>query len=245
MSSDSDENIHYISDQESADDNPEIELIIREKFKLYPNQKYAVKILLSEHFQKFRNTFFKTYENNHLSYIQGVKNEIRNNLNPYRIFVKKSPQISEDLKNLYELLKNYYKEKNFNNDFFINYFLDLKKSHKSKSNLLYQLPSNVIETLNDIERRVEIIRHLRHHLNTTIRDRIQKNFYQEKVKFNDKIDTKIMYKYLVIKDDAYKNMTFDELEEKIKIQKVHISYEDLLIILIFILIYQFYVKDIV
>ena len=133
-------------------------------------------MLLSEHFQKFRNKFFQTYQNNHRSYLTGVRNEIRNNLNPYRIFIKKNP-ITDELKELYELLKNYYKERNFNNLFFINYFQDLEKSHKSKSKLLYQLPSDETEIINDIERRVEIIRHLRHHLNTTIRDRIQKNFF--------------------------------------------------------------------
>ena len=217
MSSDSEESIYYISDQDSTDENPEIEIIIQEKLRIYPNQPYAIKILLGEHFQKFRKIFFKTYQNSNYSYYKGVQKELKNNLYPYNSLITKNSYIMEEIKHLYKLLKNYYKEKYFNKTYLINYLDDLKILNNSK--FLYQTPRNEIETLNDIERKMEIIRHLQHHLNTSIIDRIQKDYFEENIKYNDKIYTKIMYEYLVIKDEIYKRMSLNELREKLSNSK--------------------------
>ena len=173
------ENVHYISDQDSTDDKPQVESIIKETSKKFENEKDFVRILLSEHFKDFRRKFFDRIRHTEKSIYQGIKKEIRNCLNPYRVYIKQNTEISDELKELYELLKGYYKETNFNNKFFINYFKNLEEMHKTKSKLVNMAPKDEIETLNDIERKVEIIKDLNYYLNNQIRDRLE-------IKFNSK-----------------------------------------------------------
>ena len=213
---DSEENIHYISDQDSNDDKPQIESIIKEKTKIFKNELYAIRILLSDHHKDLRLKFFSNIRRLHNSIYQAIKREIRNCLNPYRIFISKERNTPIELKELYELLKIYYKDKHFNNTFFINYFKDLEEVHnkKSKSKFINMLPKDEIETLNDLQRKVTIIKSLKHYLNTTIRDRIQINFEQKKEMFNAE-EFNMMYKYLVIKEEQFSKMTEKELEKYI------------------------------
>ena len=86
---DSEENIHYISDQDSNDDKPQIESIINEKAKIFKNESYVIRILLSEHHKDFRLKFFSNIRRLHKSIYQAIKREIRNCLNPYRIYISK------------------------------------------------------------------------------------------------------------------------------------------------------------
>ena len=206
------ENVHYISDQDSTDEKPQTESIIRETIKKFKNESLFIRILLSDHYKGFRNIFFEKLRRIDKSIYQAIKKEIRNYLNPYRIFLEKTTEISKDVKELYELLKGYYKERNFNNTFFLNYFRDLEKAHKSNSRLISMIPKDEIETLNDIERKVAIIKNLRHYLNTTIRDRIQINFEQKKELFTNDYFV-MMYKYLVIDEEEFSNMEEKDLFE--------------------------------
>ena len=204
------ENVHYISDQDSTDDKPQVESIIKETSKKFENEKDFVRILLSEHFKDFRRKFFDRIRHTEKSIYQGIKKEIRNCLNPYRVYIKQNTEISDELKELYELLKGYYKETNFNNKFFINYFKNLEEMHKTKSKLVNMAPKDEIETLNDIERKVTIIRNLKHYLNTSIGDRIQINYDQKKEIFKNDYFI-MMYKYLVIEEEDYSKMEEKEL----------------------------------
>ena len=211
---DSEENVHYISDQDSNDDKPQIESIIKEKTKIFKNESKAIRILLSDHHKDNRLKFFSDIRRYHNSVYQAIKREIRNYLNPYRIFISKEKNTPNELKELYELLKIYYKDKHFNNTFFINYFKDLEEIHnkKSKSKFINMLPKDEIETLNDLQRKVTIIKSLKHYLNTTIRDRIQINFEQKKDMF--KVDEfNMIYKYMVIKEKTFSKMTEKQLDE--------------------------------
>ena len=149
------------------------------------------------------------------SIYQAIKKEIRNCLNPYRIFIEKEAKTSEQLKELCNLLKSYFKEKNFNNTFFINYFKDLEKAHKKKSKYLSMLPSDEVEVLNDLQRKVAIIRALRHYVSTTIRDRIQINYDKKKGINMDDDDFTMMYEYLVINPKEYSNMDYSTLSKYI------------------------------
>ena len=204
------DNIHYISDQDSTDEKPQIEEIIKETSKNFQNESDFIKILLSEHYRDFRVKFFERIKYTDKSIFQGIKKEIRNTLNPYRIHFKNQNSLPNELKELYELLKGYYKEKYFNNTFFINYFLDLEKRHKEKSKFVTMLPKDEVEILNDIQRKVMIIKNLRHYLNTTIADLIQINFDQKKVLFEN--DYNIMkYKYLVIDEEVFSKMKEEEI----------------------------------
>ena len=177
------------------------------KAKKFKNESYAVKILLSDHYREFRANFFDNVRKTNKSIFQAIKKEIRNTLNPYRRFLKERIEISEDIQKLYNAFKAYYKERNFNNTFFINYFKDLENSHHEKTKF-DMLPKDEVETLNDIQRKVTIIKNLRHYLNTSIRDRIQMNYEQKKEFFeNDYFE--MMYRYLVIDEDV-----FSKLDEK-------------------------------
>ena len=100
-----DENIHYISDQGSEDEKPEIESIIKQKTKIFENESIAIKILLSEHYRAFRNTFFQEVKTRDKSVFQEIKKQIRNLLNTYRIFLNKEKQdeIPTDLEELSKL----------------------------------------------------------------------------------------------------------------------------------------------
>jgi ABC-type dipeptide/oligopeptide/nickel transport system ATPase component len=179
--SSSEDSKHYISDQDSSDESPQISSIIKEKSKIFQNESFIIKILLTDHFRQQRAKFFSLIRRHPGSIYQAIKKEIRNCLNPYRIFIEKEAKTSEQLKELYNLLKSYFKEKNFNNTFFINYFKDLEKAHKKKSKYLSMLPSDEVEVLNDLQRKVAIIRALRHYVSTTIRDRIQINYDKKKI----------------------------------------------------------------
>ena len=209
---DEDEDVHVISDQDSTDDKPPIENIIVETSKKFKNESTAVKILLTEHYRDFRLEFFEKIKLTDKSIYQGIKKEIRNYLNPYRIFIEKDIEIPKEAKELNELLKGYYKERNFNDTFFLNYFKDLEEAHKKKSKIVKMLPKDEIETLNDIQRKVVIIQNMRHYLNGNICDRMQTNFEQKKELFENDYFL-MMYKYLVIDEDELSDMKEEKLFE--------------------------------
>ena len=217
--SESDENsVHYIS--EDSDDITETEKIIREKIKNFENEKDAVRLILSEHFRKFRSKFFAEVKNSHKSIVQSIKQAIRNCLNPYRIFLKEEKlECENELKALYNELKAYYNNKNFNNTFFINYFKDLKNAHekKSKSKFINMLPKNEEEVLNDIHKKVMLIKNLNIYLTQTIFDFIQKiNLDEVQEKENETKDEYIMmYQYLVIKKDSFSKMNEEDFNKNI------------------------------
>ena len=213
--SSSEDSKHYISDQDSSDESPQISSIIKEKSKIFQNESFIIKILLTDHFRQKRAKFFSIIRKFDGSIFQAIKKEIRNCLNPYRIFIEKEAKTSEQLKELYNLLKAYYKEKNFNNTFFINYFKDLEKAHKKKSKYLNMLPSDEIEVLNDLQRKVTIIRALRHYVSTTIKDRIQINYDKKKGINIDDDDFTMMYEYLVIKPKEFSTMDYSTLSKYI------------------------------
>ena len=220
----SEEDIHYISDQDSTDDKPQIESIIKEKTNVFKNESYIIKILLSEHHRNLCSNFFFGIRLVHNSVHQAIKREIRNCLNPYRIFVSKDKEIQKELKELFGLLKGYYKEKNFNETFFINYFKYLKAANNDKkiAKFVNMLPKDEIETLNDLQRKVTIIRSLRHYLNTSIRDRLQINYKKKKHMYSED-EFNIMYKYMVIKKEKLSLMKEKELDEYMINKKVHIN----------------------
>ena len=220
MNESDEENVHYISDQDSNDEKPQIESIIKEKSKLFKNESYAIKILLSDHHRDLRSTFFTNIRRIHNSVYQAIKREIRNCLNPYRRHIDKDTNIPKEAQELYESLKQYYKDKNFNNTFFINYFKDLEdlNKNKSKSKFINLIPKDEKETLNDLQRKVTIIKNLKHYLNTNIRDRIQINFDQKKGMFNED-DFTMMYKYLVITEKKFSEISEDELDKYISNKK--------------------------
>ena len=219
MSESEEENCEETSEEEISN----TESIIREKSKVFINEKDAVRILLSDHFRKFTTAFFSNVTNTHNSVYQGIKQEIRNCLNPYRIWLKNKKNKldnEKELKDLYEALKQHYKEKNFNNVFFINYFTDLFEAQKkqSKSKFVKFLPKNEIETLNDIHRKVMIIKRLKNYLNTTIKDRIQINFEQSK-DFFDNNEFIMMFQYLVINKDQFSKLNEKGLIENLITKK--------------------------
>ena len=53
-----------------------------------------------------------------------------------------------------------------------------------------------------MQRKVTLIKNLKHYLNTNIRDRIQINFEQKKGMFNED-DFTMMYKYMVINEKNF------------------------------------------
>ena len=214
----SENSIHKIS--EDSDDISDTEKIIREKIKIFKYEEDAVRLLLTEHFRNFRSNFFSEVKKNPKSVYQSINKEINNCLNPYRIFLKnKELEYENELKALYEELKRYYKEKNFNNTFFINYFKDLKNAHekKSKSKFINMLPKNEEEVLNDIHKKVMLIKNLNIYLTQTIFDFIQKiNLDEIQDKENETKDEYIMmYQYLVIKKDSFSKMNEEDFNKHI------------------------------
>ena len=205
--------IHNISDQESGDDKPEINTIINEKCKLFGNESDAVKILLSEHFRDFRKSFFRTLQNKaNKSIFEEIEKERINILNSYRIYLDKDKNelITNELKELNDLLRTYYKDSDFNNAFFINYFNNIKDANKLKNKIIYNYPKDEIETLNDIERIVKISKVLKHYLNTKIDDRIQINFDSED-RYESNPYSELKYNYLIIDTDEFSKMNEEQL----------------------------------
>ena len=194
------ENVSEHNISGDSDDISETNKIIRERSKIFRNEKEAIKIFLSEHYRKFRFDFFSQVKKTSKSLYQAIKQAIRNCLNPYRIFIKEEKIENEkELKALYEELKRYYKEKNFNNTFFINYFNDLKKAHrnKTKSKFINFLPKNEEEALNDIHRKVMVIKSLKKYLTGNIMNRLQQNFVDKNQETTNKDEFIMIYKYLV------------------------------------------------
>ena len=208
---------------EDSDDLSPTEKIILERIKIFKNEKDAVRILLSDHFREFRVGFFSKIKMTHQSVYQAIKREIRNCLNPFRIFLNEKDRENEEkeLKNLYEELKRYFKVKNFNNTFFINYFKDLKKAHSKNLNSRYinMLPKNEEETLNDIHRKVSMIKSLKTYLLETVVDRMQQINLDKNHEIGDKDEFTIKYKYLVIKREIFSELTENDLIKYISNQQ--------------------------
>ncbi len=87
--SNEDDEIYYISDQDSDDEKNNIKKIYKEVIKRYPKESKACEILILDHYKEFRMKFFERIKNIHRSYYRSIKNEIKNNLNSYRIYVSK------------------------------------------------------------------------------------------------------------------------------------------------------------
>jgi hypothetical protein len=77
------------------------------------------------------------------------------------------------------------------------------------------LPSDEVEVLNDLQRKVTTIRALRHYVSTTIRDRIQINYDKKKGINMDDNDFTMMYEYLVIDPKEYSTMDYSTLSKYI------------------------------
>jgi len=206
---DNEELIHYISDQDSGEDKPQIENIIKQKSKLFQNESDVVRILLSDHYKSFRMSFFQ--DKNKKIIFEEIKKQIRNILNTYRIYLDKEKDevISEELKELNNLLREYYKDSFFDNVFFVNYFKDIKEMNKHKKKYICNFPKDEMETLNDIQRKVKIIKDLKHYLNTKIDDRIQINYVSNKSCQNEYSELK--YDYLIIDEDEFSKMNEEQL----------------------------------
>ena len=225
MSDNDDGSVHNVS--EDSDDISDTEKIIREKIKVFKNEEDAVRIFLADHFRKFRFDFFSKIKFTNKSLYQAIKKEIRNCLNPYRIFIKEKLEIEKELKALYEELKRYYKEKNFNNTFFINYFKDLKNAHRkeSKSKFINMLPKNEEEVLNDIFRKVMLIKSLKKYLISNIVNRLQQiNLEKNQTSENNKDEFIMIYQYLVIKKEVFSNMNEDDFYANISNKKDSLKY---------------------
>ena len=226
MSDSEDDSVHNVS--EDSDDINDTEKIIREKIKVFKNEKDAVRIFLVDHFRKFRFDFFSKVKATNKSVFQAIKKEIRNCLNPYRIFLKEEKLENEkELKALYEELKRYYKEKNFNNTFFINYFKDLNNAHRkeSKSKFINFLPQKEEEVLNDIHRKVMLIKSLKKYLTSTIVNRLQQiNFDKNQESENNKDEYIMIYQYLVIKKEIFSSMNEEDFYANISNKKDSLKY---------------------
>ena len=210
------EEIHYISDQDEGEDKPQIESIIKEKIKLFQNESDAIRILLSDHYRPFRIDFFKnlTKKTKDNCIFDEIKQQIRNILNTYRIYLDKEKDeiISKELKDLNDLLKAYYKDSYFDNVFFVNYFKDIKELNKSKKKYIFNYPKDEIETLNDIERKVKIIKDLKYYLNLTIADKIQINYDLKNIYYTNPY-SELKFNYLVIDEDEFSKMNEEKLKE--------------------------------
>ena len=204
--------IHYISDQDSGEDNNETMNIIKVRSKVFQNETLAINILLSEHYRKFRLDFFSKNDIIH----QEIKKQIRNMLNTFRIKLdkEKDEMISNELKELNNLLKAYYKNSYFDNVFFVNYFKDLREMNKIKKRFISNYPKDEIETLNDIERKVKMIKDMKHYLNTRISDRLQINFESKNTFYKDPY-SELKFNYLVINEEEFSKMDENKLNENI------------------------------
>ena len=220
MSKKDKEDVNYISDD--SDDMNETDKIITYRSKVFKNEKDAIRIFLSDHFREFRWDFFQKVKMTHKSVFQAIKREIRNCLNPYRIFIKdKNRENEKELEELYQELKRYYKEKNFNNTFFINYFKDLKQAHikKDKSKFINMLPKNEEEALNDIHRKVMLIKSLKKYLTGTLVDRLQNINLDKNHEMGNKDEFIMKYKYLVIKREIFSELNEQDLIKYISNQQ--------------------------
>ena len=83
--------------------------------------------------------------------------------------------------------------------------------NKSKKKFINNYPRNETETLNDIERKVKIIKDLNHYLNTQINDRIQINF--DSHDYYNKEYSELKFNYLVIDDYEFLKMDGNILQE--------------------------------
>ena len=85
--------------------------------------------------------------------------------------------------------------------------------NKSKKKFINNYPRNETETLNDIERKVKIIKDLNHYLNTQINDRIQINF--DSHDYYNKEYSELKFNYLVINNDDFSKMDENSLKENL------------------------------
>jgi flagellin-specific chaperone FliS len=188
--------------------------IIKEKSKVFQNENNAIEILLSKHYNQFHHIFFQNLENNKIGIQEEIVQQIRNILNSYRLKFdrEKDGEIPKELNELIVLLRAYYKKANFDMTFFVNYFKDIREMNKTKKKFINNYPKNETETLNDIERKVRIIKDLNHYLNTQISDRVQINF-DTKYEYYNNPYSELKFNYLIIEEDLFSEMNESKLKE--------------------------------
>ena len=199
-----------IADQDLSDGSVDTLVKIKDDSKVFPNEKIAIKILLSKHYSQFREIFFKNIKKNKTGVHGEIEKQIQNILNNYmsKIDKEKDGKISNELYELIILLKGYYNQKDFDKNFFVNYFKYIREMNRIKEEKI-TYPKNAKETLNDIERKVKIIKDLNHYLTTQIIDRMEIKFDSKYSNFNDPY-LELEFNYLVIEEDEFLKM--DEIE---------------------------------
>jgi hypothetical protein len=204
-----DNDLGDFADNSSDDDLPPdpnnkgnvIDKVYEDLCQKYPNCEFAIEILVTKHFNGYRTHFFKeTYKNKKdYSYQLIIENILNSYLKPYKSLIDLNTTVNTEELNFYKLLKNYYKIKEINEYFFYNYFIELKKLHNSKinKNFKFLIPKNELETLNDLERKITLIKSLKFYQNLSIRDRIQTIFKNIIKDPENQQDYYYMYQYLM------------------------------------------------
>ncbi len=74
------ENVSEHNISEDSDDISETDKIIRERSKIFRNEKEAIKIFLSEHYRKFRFDFFSQVKKTSKSLYQAINKKLLESL---------------------------------------------------------------------------------------------------------------------------------------------------------------------
>ena len=206
-------------EKKGADELLYSKYMTKENFNNYIKDKEdypEFKILGDRHFQRFFNKdyefFIKIELDNIISPLQIKKNKYE--FDPYEIKEEEILNNKDKLfLNLCDSLVKYYKTNGINQNFFKNYFNQLSEKLKSDViNFKGSLPVSVIEILNDIQFKVEIIKQLRFYLSTNLIGRASTYFEQNKISYSEE-DAFIIFNYKIMNEETFKNSSFSKLVE--------------------------------
>ena len=199
------------------------ERLLKNKYllHLYNKNKYKfpfIQLITDKHFINLfdfnydylkKNTNEKIYN---IDYSEIILNEIKNYKNPlsktyYNLNnEKKEMQLNE----ISIALKEAYKQKGLDENFFKNFILQLNNEINNSSFLLKNKPSSIDEIFNEIELKVQIIKTLRYFSNLNLFSRLCFNLNQ--IQNDDsKEDFNTIYNKFVVDDEVFLNLNYEDL----------------------------------
>ena len=199
------------------------ERLLKNKYllHLYNKNKYKfpfIQLITDKHFINlfdFNYDYLKKSTNEkiyNIDYSEIILNEIKNYKNPLsKTYYNLNNEKKEmELNEISIALKEAYKQKGLDENFFKNFILQLNNEINNSSFLLKNKPSSIDEIFNEIELKVQIIKTLRYFSNLNLFSRLCFNLNQ--IQNDDsKEDFNTIYNKFVVDDEIFLNLNYEDL----------------------------------
>ena len=165
--------------------------------------------LFDFHVEYENNSNEKIYDSD---YSEIILNELKNNKNPLSIthYNLRNDKKEKELNEIANALKNAYKTKGLDENFFKNFILQLNYEIDNSSFLLKDKPNCIDEIFNEIELKVQIIKTLRYFSSLNLFSRLCLNLNQIQGSDSNE-DFNTIYNKFVVDDEIFVNLNYEDL----------------------------------